>query len=158
MAIQQNRYAEVPEGSRVTERAVRFIEGSGFDSVPDAAIAVGRRCLLDGLALFVAGSDHETTAILRGLAGMRRDHRVDDRLDERLGAPLGGEVPVNSTTTGDQQAPSVAALPGGGYVVAWTSANQDGSGNGIAYFTDGLVVTAIAVGTWDVIAVLDGCF
>lgn len=34
---------------------------------------------------------------------------------------------------------------------------QDGSGNGIAYFTDGLVVTAVAVGNWDVISVPDGC-
>ena len=35
--------------------------------------------------------------------------------------------------------------------------NPDGNGNGVAYFTDGRVVTAIAVGQYDVIAVPDGC-
>ncbi|KPG94797.1 hypothetical protein AEQ67_21840 [Pseudomonas sp. RIT-PI-q] len=44
---------------------------------------------------------------------------------------LGGEVQVNTNTTGDQLSPSVAALAGGGYVVSWVSYSQDGSGNGI---------------------------
>ncbi|NIX76640.1 cadherin domain-containing protein [Microvirga terricola] len=46
---------------------------------------------------------------------------------------------VNVTTAGDQQNPSVTALPGGGWVITWQSANQDGSGYGIYhryYLTD----------------------
>jgi serralysin len=35
------------------------------------------------------------------------------------GEAIGGETLVNTTTAGTQQAPSVSALSGGGYVVAW---------------------------------------
>lgn len=95
MAIQQNRYAEVPEDSRVTERAARFVEGSRLYTVPAAAIDIGRRCLLDGLALFVAGSDHETTAILRGLAaeqGGREEALLLGHGATRVPAPLAARV------------------------------------------------------------------
>ncbi len=38
----------------------------------------------------------------------------------------------NTVTAGDQVAPTVAALGNGGYVISWTSGdNQDGSGEGI---------------------------
>lgn len=42
------------------------------------------------------------------------------------GTPVGGEVRVNTTLVGDQTFPSVAALAGGGYVITWLSAGQDG--------------------------------
>lgn len=47
------------------------------------------------------------------------------------GAALGAEFRVNTTTAGSQFAPSVGMDAGGNFVVAWTSANQDGSGNGV---------------------------
>jgi hypothetical protein len=47
------------------------------------------------------------------------------------GAPLGAELQVNAYTTGHQTAPSVASHPHGGFVVAWASAGQDGSGQGV---------------------------
>ena len=37
------------------------------------------------------------------------------------GAPLGPEFRVNTTTTGDEQGPAVAAEPTGNFVVVWTS-------------------------------------
>ena len=43
----------------------------------------------------------------------------------------GGEFQVNTTNSSDQFEPSVAAFAGGGFVVAWTSEDQDGSGSGI---------------------------
>lgn len=43
----------------------------------------------------------------------------------------GGEFQVNTTIKGNQTAPSVAYLTGGGFVVAWHSSDQDGSGTGI---------------------------
>lgn len=46
---------------------------------------------------------------------------------------FGLETQVNSYSPGDQHYPSVAALSGGGYVVAWYSSGQDGSGDGV-YF------------------------
>lgn len=47
------------------------------------------------------------------------------------GTPLGGEMRVNRYTPGDQTDPSLALLPDGGFVVSWTSEEQDGSGAGV---------------------------
>lgn len=50
------------------------------------------------------------------------------------------ELQVNSTTAGDQSEPSITALSDGGFLIAWQSAGQDGSGNGIyaqRYSADG---------------------
>ncbi len=47
------------------------------------------------------------------------------------GNSAGGETLVNTTTVSDQMTASVSALADGGYVVTWTSANQDGSGSGV---------------------------
>ncbi|MFG6439490.1 PKD domain-containing protein, partial [Roseateles sp. LKC17W] len=47
------------------------------------------------------------------------------------GVPIGTEFQVNSYTPYSQTEPAVAALSGGGYVVVWRSANQDGSGAGV---------------------------
>ncbi|MEA3040610.1 MAG: hypothetical protein QOC65_99 [Sphingomonadales bacterium] len=48
--------------------------------------------------------------------------------------PLGfvtNEEQVNTTTTGNQRAPAMTALPGGGYVTVWASDTGDGSGKAI---------------------------
>ncbi|WP_148219482.1 beta strand repeat-containing protein [Azospirillum sp. B510] len=50
---------------------------------------------------------------------------------DATGAMQGSVFQVNATTAYDQQLPSAVALPDGGFVVTWTSANQDGGGNGI---------------------------
>lgn len=42
-----------------------------------------------------------------------------------------GEERVNAYTVDYQYAPSVSPLAGGGYVVVWTSREQDGSNDGI---------------------------
>jgi hypothetical protein len=44
---------------------------------------------------------------------------------------VGPEFRVNAHTTGSQIHSSVAATPNGGFVVAWQSAGQDGSGYGV---------------------------
>ena len=41
------------------------------------------------------------------------------------------EFQINSTTSDTQRDPSVTELSTGGYVVTWTSNNQDGSGLGV---------------------------
>jgi cysteine-rich repeat protein len=43
----------------------------------------------------------------------------------------GGDVQVNEHTAGDQTDPAVALCPGGRFVVAWQSAEQDGDGDGV---------------------------
>jgi Ca2+-binding RTX toxin-like protein len=51
---------------------------------------------------------------------------------DAAGAPAGGEFQVNSTTLDYQSGPALAALANSpGYVVAWHSLNQDGSGYGV---------------------------
>jgi len=47
------------------------------------------------------------------------------------GMAQGGEFQVNTHTPDAQNSPSVTGLSGGGFVVAWQSANQDMSGEGI---------------------------
>jgi len=44
---------------------------------------------------------------------------------------VGGEFQVNTFIASSQDSPSVARLSGGDYVVAWSSASQDGSSDGI---------------------------
>jgi hypothetical protein len=47
------------------------------------------------------------------------------------GESLGGEIPVNTETMGDQRNPDVAMDLEGLFVVVWESASQDGSGWGV---------------------------
>jgi hypothetical protein len=47
------------------------------------------------------------------------------------GSPVGTVFQVNTTTAGDQTEPTVAMDAAGGFVVAWQSQGQDGSGWGI---------------------------
>jgi hypothetical protein len=48
-----------------------------------------------------------------------------------LGNRVGGEFRVNVHTTDGQSRPKVGGLADGGYVIAWQSLGQDGSGSGI---------------------------
>jgi Ca2+-binding RTX toxin-like protein len=63
---------------------------------------------------------------------------------DMAGASVGGEVQVNSTTLSEQLGSAVTALTDGGYVVTWTSLNQDGSGSGI--YAQRYDATGVAVG------------
>ncbi|MGV6849896.1 MAG: calcium-binding protein [Marinibacterium sp.] len=47
------------------------------------------------------------------------------------GAAMGGDIQVNTTTYSQQWAPTVEALPDGGWVAVWQSFDQDGSGEAI---------------------------
>jgi hypothetical protein len=67
------------------------------------------------------------------------------RIYEADGTVRTGESLVNATTADNQSEPCITALEDGGYVIAWTSANQDGSGSGVyaqAYEADGSVRTS----------------
>jgi hypothetical protein len=75
---------------------------------------------------------------IRDIAGNRLDGNLDGAaggsllLPFSVGlAPLGAEFRVNTFTTGNQNAPSVAMNAAGEFVVAWQSENQDGSGSGV---------------------------
>jgi len=56
------------------------------------------------------------------------------------GAAVGGEFQVNTYTEGTQDFPAITALTDGGWLIAWQSSGQDGSGDGIyaqRYSADG---------------------
>jgi 2-methylcitrate dehydratase PrpD len=50
--------------SNLTKAACAFVEASSFDRLPAEAVRLARRCILDGLALYVAGSDEESVQVL----------------------------------------------------------------------------------------------
>jgi cysteine-rich repeat protein len=56
---------------------------------------------------------------------------VFGRYFDGAGQPVGADFQVNTYTPSDQAAPSVAAGAGGGFVVTWMSAGQDGDGFGV---------------------------
>ena len=62
------------------------------------------------------------------------------------GVAQGSEFRINTFTTGAQTDPSVTALANGGFVVSWSSSNQDGSGTGIyaqRYDVNGVAVETV---------------
>lgn len=50
---------------------------------------------------------------------------------DAAGNPVGDEFQVNTETSGEPKDPSIAGLAGGGFVAAWLSSLQDGSGYGV---------------------------
>ena len=62
------------------------------------------------------------------------------------GVAQGSEFKVNTFITGDQTNPSVIGLTNGGFVVSWSSSNQDGSGQGVyaqRYDANGIAVETV---------------
>ena len=95
MAIQNNRYADVPEDSEITAAAAAFIEQTCYDDIPSAALAIGRRCVLDGIGLPAAGLDHETTVLLARAAadqGGREDALLLGHGDKKVPAAMAARV------------------------------------------------------------------
>lgn len=93
---------------------------AGFQGEPSIAY------LVDGGFVVAWRSNASATTDIEGAS-------IQARRFDLEGEPLGAEVQVNTYTPNDQYAPSVAAAPDGGYVVAWTSDGQDGYGSGV-YF------------------------
>jgi hypothetical protein len=59
--------------------------------------------------------------------------------------PIGGNFQVNQFTDGQQRFPDVAPLSEGGFVISWSSENQDGSGWGVyasTYDATGAVISS----------------
>ena len=95
MAIQNNRYADVPDDSQITNAAAEFIRQSRYDDIPPAALVIGRRCVLDGMGLMTAGLDHETTVLLARAAadqGGREDALLLGHGDKRVPAAMAARV------------------------------------------------------------------
>ena len=94
MTAEQNAFAAMPAGTRATAEAAEFIETVRFEDIPSEALRIGTRCLLDGLGLYVAGSDEHAVEILIAEAleaGGRPDALLLGR-DARVPAPMAARV------------------------------------------------------------------
>jgi len=58
---------QTPEG-HITVEVARFIEQMGFDALSDEVLRLGKRCVLDGLAVILAGSRQQCTQIVRNFS------------------------------------------------------------------------------------------
>ena len=79
MSAIQNAFAKMPAQSQITAEASAFIEAVQFEQIPEEALRIGTRCLLDGLGLYVAGSGESAVQILIDEArdaGGREDARL----------------------------------------------------------------------------------
>ena len=95
MAIQKNHYADVPEDSQITAAAAEFIDQTRYSDIPSEALAIGRRCVLDGVGLLTAGLDHETTILLAQAAadqGGREDALLPGHGDKMVPAAMAARV------------------------------------------------------------------
>jgi len=95
MAANQNPFAKIPDGLKTTAAAARFVEEVSFDAVPAEARRIGTRCLLDGLGLFVAGSEEHTVQLLVEEAaetGGRPDALLLGRAQVKVPAPMAARV------------------------------------------------------------------
>ena len=52
------------EKTRVTEEAAKFVWDLTYTALPPEAVRIGKRCVLDGLGLILAGSFEKCTRIL----------------------------------------------------------------------------------------------
>lgn len=90
-----NAFASIPCGLDTTAAASAFIEAVNFDAIPAPALKIGTRCLLDGLGLFVAGSEERAVALLIEEAlqtGGRPEALLLGRGDTRIPAPMAARV------------------------------------------------------------------
>lgn len=92
---EQNPFAPLPSGMNVTANAAAFVEKITFEAIPAEALRIGRRCLLDGLGLFVAGSEEHTVQLLVEEAeqmGGRADALLLSRGNVKVPAPMAARV------------------------------------------------------------------
>ena len=64
MSTNQNLFAAIADGLSTTAQAATFVENVAVDDLPTEAVRIGTRCMLDGLGLYVAGSQEHSVALL----------------------------------------------------------------------------------------------
>src|SRR5262249_41582333 len=64
MTAEQNTFATIPDELKTTAAAAEFVQNVDFADIPAEAMRIGTRCLLDGLGLFVAGSEEHSVRLL----------------------------------------------------------------------------------------------
>jgi 2-methylcitrate dehydratase PrpD len=95
MTADQNAFANLPEGLKTTAAAAAFVEKVRVADIPAEAVRIGTRCLLDGLGLFVAGSQEDSVKLLIEEAeeqGGRPDALLLGRGNVKVPAPTAARV------------------------------------------------------------------
>jgi len=95
MSTETTSYAHNPAALKTTAAAAAFVETVTFNSIPAEALRIGTRCLLDGLGLFVAGSEEHMVQLLVDEAeqtGGRPDALLLSRGDTKIPAPMAARV------------------------------------------------------------------
>src|SRR5262245_2641644 len=95
MTAEQNTFATIPDGLKTTSAAAAFVENVGFADIPTEAMRIGTRCLLDGLGLFVAGSQEHSVRLLIDEAeqmGGRPDALLLGRGNKKVPAAMAARV------------------------------------------------------------------
>jgi len=64
MTADQNTFAPIADGLKTTAGAAAFVEQVTAGDLPNEAVRIGTRCLLDGLGLYVAGSEEHSVELL----------------------------------------------------------------------------------------------
>jgi hypothetical protein len=100
--------------------------------VPQTEFPVNTTILDDQKGVGVAGDPTGDSAVVWWSVGQDGSGPgIYTRRFDTGGAPLTGEQPVNTFSTGSQWFPAVASRGAGEFVVTWESSGQDGSGYGI---------------------------
>jgi 2-methylcitrate dehydratase PrpD len=95
MTADQNGFAKVPDNLKTTAAAAAFIENVRLEDIPPEAMRIGRRCLLDGLGLYVAGSEEHSVRLLIEEAeemGGREEALLLGRGKKQVPAPMAARV------------------------------------------------------------------
>jgi 2-methylcitrate dehydratase PrpD len=95
MTADQIAHGDMRHGFRTTLAAAEFLERVTFAALPGEAIRIGTRCLLDGLGLFVAGSQEHSVELLVAEAaemGGRPDALLLRRGHTKVPAPMAARV------------------------------------------------------------------
>ncbi len=80
----------VTENAKLTAEAVDFTLRLEFSDLPDEALRIGRRCVLDGLAVMLAGTEQPALDIMEGYIG-----KVGGAGDSRLLGHAAKRVPAH---------------------------------------------------------------
>jgi 2-methylcitrate dehydratase PrpD len=95
MMAEQNAFATIPNGLETTAAAAVFVESVRLADIPEQGLRIGTRCLLDGLGLFVAGSEEHSVRLLIEEAeqtGGRPDALLLGRGNKKVPAPMAARV------------------------------------------------------------------
>ena len=95
MSTDQNAFAAIADELKTTAVAAAFVENVAFDDLPSEAVRIGTRCILDGLGLYVAGSEEHSVKLLIDEAehvGGRGEALLLGRRKTKVPAPMAARV------------------------------------------------------------------